>query len=151
MPKKLSESGGTNEYYSIILLVVIALIGVLTIYVTRVRPEIFNDLFALKLDLNNSTVILVLGIMGGLASAGWWALKQLEDVAELHAKQDVSELLSLGKPMTKREINDALRSRRFTYRLWGETINDAIDKLVGEGRIDLDEMKYSHIKKKRAK
>jgi hypothetical protein len=130
---------------------VITLAVVFSFYVKNVYPEIFSALFALKLDLNNSTVILVLGIMGGLVSAGWWALKQLEAVADLHAKQDVSELLSLGKSMTKREINDVLRPKRLTYRLWGETINDAIDKLVSEGRLDLDEMQYSHVKKKKTK
>jgi hypothetical protein len=151
MRKKLSESGGTNEYYQLILLVVILLFGAFAAYVTQVRPQILKDLLALELDLNNPTVILILGIMGGLVTAGWWAWRQLEQVAELHAKQDVSELLSLGKPMTKIEINDALRPKRLEYRLWGETINDAIDKLASEGRIELDKLKYSHPKKKKTR
>jgi len=52
MPKKLSESGGTNEYYAIILLIVTLLIVAVGLYVTQVRPDILNDLFALKLSTN---------------------------------------------------------------------------------------------------
>jgi len=151
MKKKLNESGGGNEYYLIIIMFSVLIIGIFVIYVEQIHPEILNDLLALKLDIKNPTAVLVFGFIGGLAAVLWWSWKKLEETAELHAKQDVSELLSLGKPMTKDEINEELRPKRFGYRLWSETINAGIDMLASENRISLHKMKYSLIQKTKVK
>jgi H+/Cl- antiporter ClcA len=148
MRKRNSEFGGGNDYYLIIILVVAVLVVGLILYVKEIAPNFFEDLFALDLEMDSPLVILVLGALGGLLTALWWSWNKLEKNAELHAQQDVAELLSLGKPMTNVEINNMLRPKRLGYRVWSETINDAIVKLADSGRIDLDRMKYSLAKKK---
>lgn len=143
MRKTNYERGSAIPEYISIIVILVSLLVAFGILIYMTRPGFYQDLLTLKLDPNLPEVWVILVVAGGFFTGMKVTWSQLSIVIDMHAKQDIMELLSKGKSMNKDEINKVLSPKRIWYRLFRETLNHALLELTEKDKVRVKHEKYS--------